>query len=89
MRITDVALSTATPISNGPRTKRTEADSTAPTLLASAKTESAPHPDEVAATKLQRAAAHAQAARVVSAENQRASASARGEIDPGRVLQSA
>lgn len=88
MRITDIALSTATPVGT-PRTsaRRTEAGSTAPTVVSAGRTSSAAHPDEVAAAALQKAAGAAQAIRVVAAENQRATDSVRGDIDSSRVLQ--
>lgn len=88
MRITDIALSTSTPVGT-PRTsaKRAEAGSSAPTVVSGTRTGSAQHPDEVAAAALQKAAGAAQAVRVVAAENQRASDSVRGELDSSRVLQ--
>lgn len=88
MRITDIALSTSTPVAT-PRaaTKRAEAGSSAPTVVSAPRTSSAEHPDEVAAAALQRAAGAAQAGRVVAAENQRATDSVRGEIHLDRVLQ--
>lgn len=90
MRITDVALSTATPVSTRPTARRTETGGSSPTVVANApKASGAQHPDEVAAAALQRAAGAAQASRVVAAENQRASDSVRGDIDPARVLQNA
>ena len=87
MRITDVALSTATPVtSSRPKRADNESTSSSPTLVSAGKTGSAPHPDEVAAAKLQKAAGAAQAARVVAAENQRASESVRGDkLDPARI----
>lgn len=90
MRITDVALSTSTPVSTRQTARRTDTGATSPTMVASApKTGGAQHPDEVAAAALQRAAGAAQASRVVAAENQRASDSVRGDLDPARVLQRA
>jgi hypothetical protein len=89
MRITDIALSTTTPVGT-PRTgtRRTDSGSAgAPAPASAGRTDSASHPDEVAAAKLQKAAGAAQAGRVVAAENQRASESVRGEIDLSRVLQ--
>ena len=89
MRITDVALSTSTPVSTRQTARRTETGGSSPTVVATQKTSGAQHPDEVAAAALQRAAGAAQASRVVAAENQRASESVRGDLDPARVLQSA
>lgn len=90
MRITDVALSTSTPVGT-PRSsaRRTDAGSSAgtPTVVSGTRTGSTQHPDEVAAAALHKAAGAAQAVRVVAAENQRASDSVRGELDPSRVLQ--
>ena len=90
MRISDIALSTSTPVgTTRPSAKRPEGGSAGPTVVTSQKTDAAPHPDEVAATKLAKAASAAQASRVVAAENQRASDSVRGELDPSRVFANA
>lgn len=89
MRITDIALSTTTPVGT-PRTgaRRTETGSAgAPAPVSGGRTDGTSHPDEVAAAALQKAAGAAQAGRVVAAENQRAADSVRGEIDLSRVLQ--
>ena len=73
MRITDVAPSTATPAAPG-RTARKASEGAGPAVVA--RSQGAPHPDELAAAKMQRAASLAQAARVVAAQNELASASA-------------
>ena len=79
MRITDVALSTATPVAGSRTPARKPTEGTAAPALVSEQPSSAPLPDEVAAAKLQRAAGLAQAARVVGAQNELASASVRGD----------
>ena len=88
MRITDLPV--ATPLSATARAtaKKAENNGSAPStvLTSGARADSAQHPDEVAAAALQKAANAAQVSRVVAAENQRASDSVRGDIDPGRVV---
>ncbi len=90
MRISDIALSTSTPVGT-PRAgaRRAEQGGSGATVVSGSRTEAGTHPDEVAAAKLQKAAGAAQASRVVAAENQRAAESVRGEIDPARVHVSA
>ena len=78
MRISDIALSTATPVSGRPTARKQETGA-GPQVVAESRTGSAAHPDEVAAAKLQKAAGLAQAARVVAAQNQLAGASVQGE----------
>ncbi len=86
MRITDLPVTTPLTATKA-RDKKTESGaSSTPTLVPSGRTDSTQHPDEVAAAALQKAATSAQATRVVSAENQRASESVRGDIDPRRIV---
>ena len=86
MRITDLPVTTPLTATRARDKKAENNASSAPTVVHSARAESAQHPDEVAAAALHKAASAAQASRVVAAENQRASDSVRGEIDPRRVL---
>jgi hypothetical protein len=79
MRLTDVALSTATPVAGSRTPTRKPAEGAAGPAVVSERPAAAPHPDEVAAAKLQKAAGLAQAARVVAAQNELASASVRGD----------
>lgn len=90
MRISDIALSTSTPVGTPrPSAKRPEQGGSSATVVSSGKAEAGTHPDEVAAAKLQKAAGAAHASRVVAAENQRAADSVRGEIDVDRVVHTA
>ncbi len=85
MRITDLPVSV--PVGSPARTgtKKTESGGSSPTVVASSKADGASHPDEVAATKLHKAAAAAAATKVVAAQNQLASQSAQGDLDPARL----
>ena len=87
MRITDLPVSTpATRVgATKDGAKRETTSTSSATVVTTSGTDSAGHPDEVAAAKLQAAAAAAQASRIVSAENQRASASVAGDFEH-RVL---
>ena len=87
MRITDLPV--ATPLNATARAtakKSEDATSARTAVVTSGRTEGASHPDEVAAAALQKAAASAQSTRLVAAQNQLASESVRGEIDPERAL---
>jgi hypothetical protein len=79
MRITDIVSSTPVAGARPATTKRADTQDSAPTVVAGNRAESAAHPDEVAATALQRAAEKAQATKVVAAQNGLAAESVRGD----------
>lgn len=87
MRITDIAQSTPVVGARPAPPRRSGAGAAAATpLLPSDRSMRAAHPDEVAASKLARAAGVATATRVVAAANEQASESVRGErLDLARV----
>ena len=78
MRITDIALSTPVVGARSAAAKKADEGTPAPKLHRAQGTPA--HPDEVAATALQRAAAFASAGRVVAAANEQASASVKGDL---------
>lgn len=80
MRITDIALSTPVVGARPAPARRTGPGAAAVPLPSADRSERATHPDEVAASKLARAAGLATATRVVAAANEHASASVHGEL---------
>lgn len=86
MRISDIALSTATPVPGARVQSRRGGDAgPAATVVSPTRTGAAPHPDELAASALQRAAGQAQANRVVAAQNELASRSVTDHLDTVRL----
>jgi len=86
VRITDIAQSTPVVGARPAPPRRSGAGAAAAPLLPSDRSMRAAHPDEVAASKLARAAGVATATRVVAAANEQASESVRGErLDLARV----
>lgn len=78
-RIADIVSSTPVAGARPAAAKRADTQGSAPTVVASNRADSAQHPDEVAATALQRAAEKAQATKVVAAQNGLAAESVRGD----------